>query len=130
VIKGLIVMGSIIMLTSCSQSNEQVWEFSFKTDVTKTLENSCPKPALPPSNQYCTVIEYLNQSLTNKLSITSIYTNSFIIEKNKMKDVNANLLNETVEKLCKNISNIKQLKFGFEYDAERKACMCAYGEKK
>lgn len=128
-IKGLIVMGSIIMLTSCSQSNEKIWSPSLKVHAQKTLGDSCPNPTLPPSNQYCTTIEYQNQS-SNILNITSVYDNFLKIEVNKMMDESANLLQEVVETNCKSIANSKGVKFGFEYDASRKTCMCAYGEKR
>lgn len=128
-IKSLVVIGSIVLLTSCSQSGDKVWSSSLKPHFQKTLGDSCPKPTLPPSNKYCTTIEYMNQS-SNILSITSVYSNSLKIEANKMMDESADLLQEVVETNCKNIANSKGVKFGFEYDASRKTCMCAYGEKR
>jgi len=128
-IKGLIVMGSIVMLTSCSQSNEKVWSPSLKVSYQKTLGDSCPNSTLPPAPQYCTTIEYQNQS-SSILSITSVYDNIFRIEVNKMMNESANLSQEVVKTNCKSIADSKGVKFGFEYDASRKTCMCAYGEKR
>ena len=128
-IKSLAMVGSMIMLISCSQSNEKIWSPSLKPSFSKTLGDRCPNQTLPPSNQYCKTIEYMNQS-SSSLSITSAYGNFFKIEANKMMDESANLLQEVVERNCTEIAKSKGVKFGFEYDASRKTCMCAYGEKR
>ena len=129
-IKSLVMVGSMIMLTSCSQSNEKIWSSSLKPSFPKTLgELNDIEQTLPPSNQYCKTIEYMNQS-SSSLSITSVYDNSFKIEANKMMDESTDLLQEVVEINCKKIAKSKGVKFGFEYDASRKTCMCAYGEKR
>lgn len=128
-IKSLVVIGAVVLLTNCSQSNTKVWGSHLEPYTQKTLGDSCPKPTLPPSNQYCTTIEYMNQS-SNVLAITSVYSNFLKIEANRMMDESADLLQEVVEKNCKNIADSKAVKFGFEYDASRKTCMCVYGEKR
>ena len=129
-IKSLVMVGSMIMLTNCSQSNEKIWSSSLKPSSPKTLrELSGPEQTLPPSNQYCKTIEYMNQS-SSSLSITSVHGNFFKIEANKMMDESTSILQEVIETNCKEIAKSKGVKFGFEYDASRKTWMCAYGEKR
>jgi len=128
-IKSLVMVGSMIMLTSCSQSNEKIWSPSLKTSFSKTLGDSCPNQTLPPSNMFCKTIEYINDS-SSLLSITTMYKNSFNIKPNKMMNENANFLQEIVEPECKNIADNQGVKFAFKYEPSRKACMCVYGEKR
>jgi len=128
-IKSLVVISAVVLLTNCSQSNTKIWSSHLEPYTQKTLGDSSPNPTLPPSNQYCKNIEYMNQS-KNSLYITSVYKNAFNIEANRMMDESANLLQEVVKSNCKNIADSKGVKFGFKYDASRKTCMCAYGEKR
>ena len=128
-IKILVVLGSIFILTSCTQTSEAYTrnnDFLFKP----IIANEGIGSTLPPSYLKCERIEYNNQSTINILNITSLYGNHFKIQKNEMESENSRQLIGGVEKFCKDISISQNLKFGFEYDASRKTCICAYGERR